>query len=177
MEGGHTWRIGAEDWPKHMKRGALKSAAGNPCIKNCFQAHFGTLPLLSLWQWETITCKLCEKVHNCSGHWLIITWHLFSSVPSVLRHSLAVMLTGVTWQLGIVILVLVELIISLVLMLIEFQVIKGESLYILWFNNTNCEACNLLFLCNSGLSFGFSGTQWFKSTWWTGICTFLSFLF
>lgn len=41
------------------------------------------------------------------------------------------MLTGVTWQLGIVILVLVELIISLVLMLIEFQVIKGESLCIL----------------------------------------------
>lgn len=51
----------------------------------------------------------------------------FKECCSVLRHSLAVMLTGVTWQLGIVILVLVELIISLVLMLIEFQVIKDET--------------------------------------------------
>lgn len=46
---------------------------------------------------------------------------------SVLRHSLAQMLTGVTWQLGIVILVLVEVVINLVLMLIEFHVIKDES--------------------------------------------------
>ncbi|XP_020626369.1 voltage-gated hydrogen channel 1-like [Orbicella faveolata] len=45
----------------------------------------------------------------------------------VLRHSLAVMLTGVTWQLGIVILVLIEVLINLVLMLIEFHVIKDES--------------------------------------------------
>ena len=44
---------------------------------------------------------------------------------SVLRHSLAQMLTGVTWQLGIVILVLIEVLINLVLMLIEFHVIKG----------------------------------------------------
>ena len=36
------------------------------------------------------------------------------------------MLIGVTWQLGLVILVLIELIISLVLLLIEFHVIKGE---------------------------------------------------
>ena len=37
------------------------------------------------------------------------------------------MLTGVTWQLGIVILVLIEVVINLVLMLIEFHVIKGTG--------------------------------------------------
>lgn len=46
---------------------------------------------------------------------------------SVLRHSLAEMLTGVTWQLGIVVLVLIEVFISLSLVLIEFHVIKDES--------------------------------------------------
>lgn len=46
---------------------------------------------------------------------------------SVLRHSLAEMLTGVTWQLGIVTLVLIEVIISAVLMLIEFNAIKDET--------------------------------------------------
>ncbi|KAL9971264.1 hypothetical protein ACROYT_G023770 [Oculina patagonica] len=46
---------------------------------------------------------------------------------SVLRHSLAKMLTGVTWQFGIVVLVLIEVLINLVLMLIEFHVIKDET--------------------------------------------------
>ena len=46
---------------------------------------------------------------------------------SVLRHSLAVMLTGVTWQVSIVVLVLIEVIINLVLMLMEFNVIKGNN--------------------------------------------------
>lgn len=46
---------------------------------------------------------------------------------SVLRHSLAVMLTGVTWQVSIVVLVLLEVIINLVLMLMEFNVIKGNK--------------------------------------------------
>lgn len=46
---------------------------------------------------------------------------------SVLRHSLAVMLTGVTWQVSIVVLVLIEVIINLVLMLMEFNVIKGNK--------------------------------------------------
>ena len=51
----------------------------------------------------------------------------FFAVSRVLRHSLAEMLTGVTWQLGIVILVLIEVLINLVLMLIEFHVIKGTG--------------------------------------------------
>ncbi|KAJ7393435.1 Voltage-gated hydrogen channel 1 [Desmophyllum pertusum] len=51
----------------------------------------------------------------------------FKECCSVLRHSLAEMLTGVTWQLGIVILVLIEVLINLVLMLIEFHVIKDET--------------------------------------------------
>lgn len=41
------------------------------------------------------------------------------------------MLTGVTWQLGIVILVLIEVLINLVLMLIEFHVIKGTGTTVL----------------------------------------------
>jgi len=41
------------------------------------------------------------------------------------------MLTGVTWQLGIVILVLIEVVINLVLMLIEFHVIKGTETTVL----------------------------------------------
>jgi len=56
---------------------------------------------------------------------------LFFAVSRVLRHSLAVMLTGVTWQLGIVILVLIEVLINLVLMLIEFHVIKGTGTTVL----------------------------------------------
>lgn len=46
---------------------------------------------------------------------------------SVLRHSLAQMLTGVTWQVSIIILVLIEVLINLILMLIEFHVIKDET--------------------------------------------------
>ena len=38
------------------------------------------------------------------------------------------MLTGVTWQFGIVILVLIEVLINLLLMLIEFHAIKGEDI-------------------------------------------------
>ena len=53
---------------------------------------------------------------------------LFSlSISSVLRHSLAQMLTGVTWQVSIIILVLIEVLINLILMLIEFHVIKGNK--------------------------------------------------
>ena len=37
------------------------------------------------------------------------------------------MLTGVTWQVSIVVLVLIEVIINLVLMLMEFNVIKGNK--------------------------------------------------
>lgn len=51
----------------------------------------------------------------------------FTECCSVLRHSLAKMLTGVTWQFGIVILVLLEVLINLVLMLIEFHVIKDNT--------------------------------------------------
>jgi len=51
----------------------------------------------------------------------------FKECCSVLRHSLAEMLTGVTWQFGIVILVLIEVLINLSLMLIAFHVIKDES--------------------------------------------------
>ena len=61
---------------------------------------------------------------HCIIHEAILLSFAFSSV---LRHSLAEMLTGVTWQLGIVILVLIEVLINLVLMLIEFHVIKGNN--------------------------------------------------
>ncbi|XP_073247722.1 voltage-gated hydrogen channel 1-like [Porites lutea] len=46
---------------------------------------------------------------------------------SVLRHLIAEMLTGMTWQLGLLVLVLIEVFINLILMLVEFHVIKDET--------------------------------------------------
>ncbi|CAH3038361.1 unnamed protein product [Porites lobata] len=46
---------------------------------------------------------------------------------SVLRHLIAEMLIGMTWQLGLLVLVLIEVFINLILMLIEFHVIKDET--------------------------------------------------
>ena len=60
---------------------------------------------------------------------LLITSISIFLLKSVLRHSLAEMLTGVTWQLGIVVLVLIEVFISLSLVLIEFHVIKGQQTF------------------------------------------------
>ena len=38
------------------------------------------------------------------------------------------MLIGMTWQLGLLVLVLIEVFINLILMLIEFHVIKGDEI-------------------------------------------------
>jgi len=54
------------------------------------------------------------------------------------------MLTGVTWQLGIVILVLVEVVINLVLMLIEFHVIKGTETTVLEKRNLTTELLHVM---------------------------------
>lgn len=80
---------------------------------------------------------------------------------SVLRHSLAVMLTGVTWQVSIVVLVLLEVIINLVLMLMEFNVIKDEthvSRYLLHFVGLSILA---IFVFEVFLKFYAMGCEYF----------------
>lgn len=86
----------------------------------------------------------------------------FQECCSVLRHSLAEMLTGVTWQVSIVVLVLIEVIINLVLILMEFNVIKDEthvSLHLLHFVGLSILA---IFVFEVLLKFYAMGCEYFS---------------
>ena len=129
------------------------------CVYNCDDQSSLHMFLRSSNIWSLLySFTLYLEPLGCIYNMTVTCWKFFFlAISSVLRHSLAVMLTGVTWQLGIVILVLIEVVINLVLMLIEFHVIKGTGRTVLEkkkFDNEviTCRVSVLNWTINSNLT-------------------------